>query len=78
MKRLGLYLVIFGVGSMILSFMNMEFVILAWIDHWGPTVGWGIRIAMAVVGLILMLAAGSNKAVATAPARQTEPSGSAD
>jgi len=77
-KRLGLYLVIFGVGSMILSFMNMEFVILAWIDHWGPTVGWGIRIAMAVVGLILMLAAGSNKAVATAPAQQTEPSGSTD
>lgn len=38
------------VGSIVLYFLNMEFIILAWIDHWGPTVGWGIRIGMAVIG----------------------------
>ena len=40
----------FGVGSIILSFLNMEFIVLAWIDSWGPAVGWIIRIALAVVG----------------------------
>lgn len=74
MKRLGRFLLIFGVGSMMLSFMNMEFLILAWIDHWGPTVGWSIRIAMAVLGLILMLSAGSDKKVAPASAGTTDSS----
>jgi len=35
---------------MVLHVANYEFVILMWIDMWGPTVGWIIRILMAVVG----------------------------
>ena len=31
----------------------MEFILLQWVDNWGPEVGWGIRIGMAVVGAIL-------------------------
>jgi hypothetical protein len=53
MKKLGLYLFIFGVGSIILNFLHREFVILSWIDNWGPTIGWGIRIGMAVAGVVL-------------------------
>jgi hypothetical protein len=40
----------FGVGSIILNFLNMGFRILSWIDNWGVTVGWLIRIGLAVVG----------------------------
>jgi hypothetical protein len=50
MKRLGGTFFFFGVGSTVLYFLNMEFVLLAWIDLWGAQVGWAIRIALAVVG----------------------------
>ena len=55
MKKLGGTLFFFGVGSMVLSFLNMEFIILAWIDLWGPTVGWIIRGVLTVVGAVLWL-----------------------
>jgi hypothetical protein len=50
MKQWGGYLFFFGVGSIVLSFLNMEFIILSWIDNWGTSVGWAIRIGLAVVG----------------------------
>ncbi|MDR2012474.1 MAG: hypothetical protein LBQ20_05425 [Rhodanobacter sp.] len=53
MKQLGGYLFFFGVGSIVLNFLNMEFRILSWIDSWGVTVGWLIRIGLALVGGIL-------------------------
>lgn len=56
MKRWGGNLFFFGVGSMVLAQLNMQFIILAWIDLWGPTTGWAIRIGMAVVGAALWLA----------------------
>jgi hypothetical protein len=31
----------------------MEFVLLGWVDKWGPGVGNGIRVAMIVVGAIV-------------------------
>jgi hypothetical protein len=45
----------FGIGSIILYFLNMQFVVLAWIDLWGSTVGWMIRGALTAVGGILWL-----------------------
>ena len=50
MRNIGGTLFFFGIGSMVLHVANYEFVILMWIDMWGPTVGWIIRILMAVVG----------------------------
>lgn len=55
MKGIGGFLFFFGVGSMVLHFLEREFVILMWVDNWGPTVGWVIRIAMVVVGGALWL-----------------------
>ncbi|MBK8186150.1 MAG: hypothetical protein IPK77_02230 [Cellvibrio sp.] len=55
MKNIGGYLFFFGVGSVILYFLNMEFVILSWIDNWGYTVGWVIRAAMILLGAALWL-----------------------
>ena len=61
MKSLGGAMFFFGVGSAVLYFLNMEFVILAWIDMWGPTVGWIIRGALSVVGAILWLVGSSQE-----------------
>jgi hypothetical protein len=55
MKKLGGAMFFFGVGSIILYFLNMQFVILAWIDLWGSTVGWLIRGALTAVGGVLWL-----------------------
>ena len=61
MKKWGGYLFFFGVGSMVLSFINMEFILLSWIDTWGPSIGWTIRIAMAVLGAAMWLVGNSRE-----------------
>ena len=53
MKSLGIYMAIFGLGSIVLNFFDMQFKILSWIDNWGPTVGWSIRLGLIVVGAAL-------------------------
>lgn len=55
MKNVGVWLMVFGFGSIALNFMGMEFRILMWIDNWGPAVGWGIRAALAIVGVVLFV-----------------------
>lgn len=55
MGTLGVWLLIFGVGSIILNQLGREFTILMWIDMWGPSVGWGIRIGMIALGAVLLL-----------------------
>ena len=55
MKSFGMWLFIFGAGSFLLNQLNMEFVLLSWIDNWGPTVGVGIRVGLIVVGAALFL-----------------------
>jgi hypothetical protein len=65
MKTIGGYMFFFGIGSIILSFLNMQFIILSWIDTWGVTTGWAIRIGLAVVGGALWLIA-RNRAPAVA------------
>ena len=53
MASLGAFLVIAGVVSIVLSFFNYNLRILMWIDRWGPTAGWIIRIALVVAGALL-------------------------
>ncbi len=53
MQGLGSLLFLGGVGSSILYFLNMQFVLLMWVDMWGDSVGWIIRIAMIVAGALL-------------------------
>ena len=54
-KKLGGYMFFFGVGSIILNLIGMQFIILVWIDLWGPVVGWIIRIGLTVGGGVLWL-----------------------
>ena len=55
MQSLGSFLVLMGAGSFVLHLINMDFILVSWVDNWGPGVGNGIRIAMIVVGGILWL-----------------------
>ena len=50
---IGSYAAIFGILSTVLSFFDYNMSILIWVDMWGETTGWIIRIAMIVVGAIL-------------------------
>ncbi len=53
MKSIGGLMLLLGLGSFVLHYMNMEFKLLSWVDNWGADVGIGIRIALIVVGGIL-------------------------
>jgi hypothetical protein len=64
MKQIGGLLLFLGLGSIVLHFLQMEFIVLQWIDTWGVEMGWVIRIAMAVVGAILFFIASRRQATA--------------
>ena len=53
MKNIGLYLLLGGIGSIILNQFGYEFSLLMWIDMWGESVAWAIRGGAVVVGAIL-------------------------
>ncbi|MDH5681352.1 MAG: TerB family tellurite resistance protein [Spirochaetota bacterium] len=53
MLNIGGYLIFFGLGSMILNAVGYEFVIISWIDSWGESIGWGIRVGLVAVGAVV-------------------------
>lgn len=55
MKGIGGTLLLFGAGSFVLNMIGMEFVLLSWIDMWGAGTGIAIRVAMIVVGILLLI-----------------------
>ena len=57
MKELGLGLFIIGLISLVLPLINpnVHYVFLTWVDKWGPTVAWGIRGGITLLGLVLWL-----------------------
>lgn len=55
LKEIGAAVAVFGLGSMVLNFMDMNFEILMWIDTWGDGVGWAIRGALMAGGAGLFL-----------------------
>ncbi|MDF1548420.1 MAG: hypothetical protein P1P88_11405 [Bacteroidales bacterium] len=58
LTNLGGFLAISGIISCILYFIDYQLKILAWIDTWGNTMGWVIRIGLILVGLALFFIAG--------------------
>ncbi len=55
MKSLGIWLAIFGVGSLLLNMMGLEFKILMWIDNWGRVTGMAIRGGLTALGIALFV-----------------------
>ncbi len=68
MRQTAIFLMVMGFGSMVLNMVGMEFRLLGWIDSWGPTAGWGIRAALAVVGVVLFFVDRRQQAVAASKA----------
>lgn len=52
---------IFGALSIVLYFINYNLRILLWIDNWGDTIGWVIRIGLVVVGALLYFIIGKEE-----------------
>ena len=55
MQSIGSLLVLLGAGSFVLKLINLDFMLVSWVDNWGPVAGNGIRIAMIVVGAVLWI-----------------------
>jgi len=55
MKSWGKWFFIFGAGSFLLNLFGLEFMLLSWIDNWGPGVGIGIRVGLMAVGAAMWL-----------------------
>ena len=55
MKSIGGLILLFGASSITLSLIGFEFTLMTWVDNWGTTVGWFIRLALAVVGGFMWL-----------------------
>ena len=67
MKNLGGLLVFLGAGSFVIHLLNMELLLVGWVDNWGTGIGNGIRIAMIVVGAILWFMGRQQDAKAGSP-----------
>jgi hypothetical protein len=53
MRSIGGLMFFYGVGSIVLYFINYEFIILSWMNRLDDPLPWVIRIGLAVVGAIL-------------------------
>lgn len=56
----GIILTAMGIISIVLSFFNYNVRLLAWIDIWGPTMGWVIRILLIIGGGAVYFLFGKN------------------
>jgi len=56
MKFLGLLLFLAGLVSLLLQFTGANLVVLNWLNQWGETTGWVIRVVVTIVGGIIYYA----------------------
>jgi hypothetical protein len=70
MKSAGSTFLFFGIGTILLNIFGYEFSILSWIDNWGEAVGWTIRGAMVVLGIVLFILGGRTEEAEGEPATE--------
>ncbi|RRQ50781.1 hypothetical protein DZC72_02895 [Maribacter algicola] len=58
----GLVLAAMGIISAVLSIFNYNIRLLAWIDIWGSTMGWILRIVLVIAGGALFFLFGREEA----------------
>lgn len=54
MSSFGSTLLMLGIGSCLLNWFGFEFILLAWVDHWGTTVGNILRVSCIALGAALL------------------------
>ena len=64
MKPIGSLLLILGLAAIILGFMDRVPTILVWIDQWGTSASWAIKVALVVIGGTLYYLGNKKKAPA--------------
>lgn len=64
MRKLGSYMVFFGLFAIVLNFIDRVPTILMWIYSWGEEVAWVIKIGLVVVGIALYFMGGSSEEAA--------------
>jgi hypothetical protein len=55
MRFFGAFIMIVGLLSATVYFLDMNFMFLNWINNWGPGVAWTIRGGIILLGLIMYL-----------------------
>ena len=55
MRALGLLLLLFGLGTLAIHFMEVKVEWLEWIGNWGENVAWAIRGGAVVLGLLFLM-----------------------
>jgi len=53
MRKIGTYLALIGIALIVLPYFGLTLRFLDWINNWGATVAWAIKIGLIVVGAIL-------------------------
>ncbi len=65
MRKIGSYMVFFGLFAIVLNFFDRVPSILMWIYSWGDTTAWVIKLALVVVGAILFFVGGKPEELET-------------
>jgi len=55
MRQLGLVLLLLGLASIVVHFLNMDLRVLHWMDTWGEGPAWGFRAGVVVLGLLMVM-----------------------
>jgi len=59
--KFGLLIAALGIMSAVLSIFNYNVRLLAWVDIWGNTAGWIIRIVLVLVGAAMFFFLGRDE-----------------
>jgi hypothetical protein len=54
MSAIGGFLLMIGLVSIGLYMIDYKLMVLSWIDNWGTTIGWAIRVALVMAGGVLI------------------------
>lgn len=61
MRKIGSYMVFFGLFAIILNFLDRVPSLLIWIYSWGDTTAWAIKIGLIVIGAVLFFMGGKSE-----------------
>jgi len=53
MRKIGTYAALIGIALIILPYFGLTLRFLDWVNNWGETTAWAIKIGLIVVGAIL-------------------------